>query len=170
MKPLVVGVAPPNREAPGANGGPAFVGTDSGRRLAALVGGGELTELFDLVNVYDWPVEEWNHEEARQRYRALMFQRVVAAPGLHVVCLGRSVAAAAGLRTVPFEWQPQNYPREHWAAYVPHPSGKTRFWNSTENRDEARAFFRALLNRVDAPPPPRRSQRQESLRRNWPLG
>lgn len=91
------------------------------------------------MNLFYTPIKTWDPDQAARNARVL-------APVLksqRVLILGNKVAHAFELDDRPFyEW--------FWAydalvARIPHPSGKNRKWNSTIERDKARAFLGGLI-------------------------
>lgn len=148
MSVLLLGVAPPNSDAPGANGGPAFVGTDSGRRLARIIGCEDidLPDLFTCDNLFRQPTNVLDRELARAGARRAVRQSecsVVVAAG----SMPRYGVYAQHLDWL--EWGSILGPDlgELRVAAIPHPSGRTRWWNSAGNRHRAHEFFIELIER-----------------------
>jgi len=136
--------------------------TGSGARLDRLLRG----HGFDALNLLaralgaaeDWPA--WAAKErARELYRT-------ALAGREVVLLGRRVARAfSGLSPHTDALHAAEYfssvcptvpsPAGGWDVcriwLAPHPSGRSRWWNKSENRHRAAAFFSRILGRTEAP-------------------
>jgi hypothetical protein len=145
VKVVLLGVAPPNLNVPGANGGPAFLETQSGRRLARILGLPSvewMVEHYVCLNVFDQPVDAINPRAARDSATAKI--------RLHdpdvVLCCGVTPRNALGLDA----WMKLQYlPDGTIVGAIPHPSGKTRFWNDPKNVDLARSFFSRLVAEAD---------------------
>jgi uracil-DNA glycosylase len=139
-RPLIVGEAPARTTV----GAPAFTGP-AGRRIAALAGVDDLRDAFDAVNLLDrWPGRQgkgaaFPPAQGRDAARALL-ERVGRRRPL--VLAGRRVAAAFGLRALPYLERGDLAGRPVWV--LPHPSGVCRWWNDPANRDRAAALLRAL--------------------------
>jgi uracil-DNA glycosylase len=143
MKVVFVG------EAPSATSDPerAFSGR-SGRRIASLVDRREFSELpFDAVNIFRERPARWDADQARREAWA---HSSLAHDYDVVVLVGYRVAAAFSMKRTPlFEWTrhlvDDDPARElfRWAIF-PHPSGRNRFWNDSEQVDQAREFVFAL--------------------------
>ena len=155
-KPLVVGLSPVTGRV-GDTHGVAFVDTSSGEHLARLCGlesSFRLPEHFELVNLWRDPdPPSYSAREGRRRANALM-REVIADRFDRVLCLGKPVAEAFLLdHQPPLEWRSIlfcGYEVE-WrfrAAYVPHPSGLTRWYNDPENRRRAQTFLRAEIRGI----------------------
>jgi hypothetical protein len=118
---------------------------DAGRRLCRLlnVSHEQLWDHFEAVNVYDShvPHAEWRARHARSEYerRVLPLER-----GYQVVLLcGWHVAAAAACHSGRYF---EHSERRYVSRYVfPHPSGKNRWYNESENRLAAAEFLRRVL-------------------------
>lgn len=119
----------------------------SGRHLARLVGYQGPNEMllymldFERTNVVVAP-EEW-------RDRALVARRVAEVSrrmtGRRTILLGSRVAAAFDAESLPLlEWVPLVDDPGH-VARVPHPSGRSRWWNDADNTEAARRFLRASV-------------------------
>lgn len=141
LRPLLVGQAP----ARGAEGRPALAGSASGRRLARLAGldgpGGldELLRLVDAVNLSTvWrPSAEMSVGFLRRDVETV---HALAVGRRVVVCLGYLVARALGVPAAPW------YERRDGYAIVPHPSGRSRYWNDAANVYQAERFWRGLVD------------------------
>ncbi len=123
--------------------GEALTGA-AGRRLAALAGVPLVTYLrrTERVNLLDaYPGERWPSAEARDRARSLLPRLA----GRTTLLAGRRVAAAFGVDAPWYEWVELDGGR---VAVLPHPSGRSRYWNDPANRDAAAEFLRAALNRA----------------------
>lgn len=150
---LVVGYCPV-AGSPGDLSGIAFVGTDSGRRLARYCGlptSGHLLDHFELVNLFREPDASWDRARGRRRAAAIVSTLVV---GRHdrVLALSAPVAEAFGATYHPLlQWHDRfdSHPGHlewHWRlASVPHPSGLVRWWNDSGNVERASAFLREQL-------------------------
>lgn len=156
MRPLLVGQAPgPNTRADC----PLYPvpSTSAGGRLAMLMGLDRHAYLssFDRVNVlYDFPGKVKKEDKFPMREARLAARCMTPLfAGRVVVLIGRNVATAFGHADMPwFTWRtlglgPHQLPAE--LAIIPHPSGRCRTYNAAETREEARAFFGGLLEKVD---------------------
>jgi hypothetical protein len=148
VKVMLMGVAPPTADVPGANGGPAFVGTDSGRRLAKLAGLAsdvELVRLFDCVNVFDHPISAIPAGKQMLQAQLAAQEKVISAAPRYVLALGNLPRKALSLSDW-WHWakDPEWLPGVAGASAIPHPSGRTRYWNDAENRTRAAALFEKL--------------------------
>jgi uracil-DNA glycosylase len=142
---VLVGQAPSRL----TDGGAPFSGR-SGRRLALLAGvpHGRLGEVFELRNVFDrWPgrnasgADRFPAVEARLRMGDLMGELA----GRRVVFVGSIVARAASFGGPLLSW---TYTGDHRLAWMPHPSGRTRWYNLAENYASAAAFLRSEVERA----------------------
>lgn len=147
--PLLLGVAPPSDQAPGANGGPAFVGTDSGERLAkmcGLIGARILPNHFDLRNVFDHPINQ-GFDETWAEINALATIRVLERrpwPQRIVAC-GRFPARALRIGGAPCTWSTIKVGRHTVrAAWIYHPSGRTRQYNDPAVLERTTRFLTTL--------------------------
>lgn len=151
MDVLLLGVAPPNDEVPGAHGGPAFVGTDSGRRLAALAGFASVEEMeqeWYLRNCFSAPVDSIDHDAARDGALEAVWD---VQPDVVVAC-GVTPRRALDLPPRWMDWvewsiSDDEFSHEFEASAIPHPSGRTRFWNDKNNVIAVHDFFTALRAR-----------------------
>lgn len=141
MRPLLVGEAP----CPAGNTEP-FDGP-SGRRLALILGVGhaELLATTDRLNLLDsWPGacgkgSAFPAAEAR----AAAAVALALAPHRTLLLAGRRVAAAFGLRALPYlRWAVLGRRR---VAVLPHPSGVNRWLNDPANRAATRDFVLAAV-------------------------
>lgn len=108
-------------------------------------------------NVAERPPARWDaaaRTAAHSRARRVVDEHYVASDGhLFVICVGRRAADAVGLppRCVPFVQHRVGaailgrFPPA--AAFVPHPSGRNRWWNEPINMERARMFLQ-LVSRV----------------------
>jgi uracil-DNA glycosylase len=137
-RPLVVG------EAPGPNTDPLrpLVGS-SGEKLAKLVGVGldRFLAPLDAVNLLDErPSGVWPKDAAAESAAAL--RAIAVEDGREVVLLGSRVAAAFGVVGPELlRWFDDEGLR---VAVAPHPSGLSRWWNVSKNKEKARRFWRVL--------------------------
>ena len=142
LKPLLVG------QAPGWRGDGEPLSGDAGRRLSALCGMSldDFLARFDRVNAGEIYPGKAGRGDALpavppERVEALV---VMMLARRRVVLLGRHVARVLGYAREPlFAWDEPFGPFTR-IAVVPHPSGRSRWWNSAENRAQAKAFFRSL--------------------------
>ena len=96
VRPLVVGLAPAT---PAHEGRAAFVETESGDRLAALldVGVAHLLEAVDTAVLSPTYVADW-HNVPPDDWTALAMERIwPMVPGRVVICCGRNVADSLGV-------------------------------------------------------------------------
>jgi hypothetical protein len=124
----------------------------SGRRLLDYSGWtlAEYLGRTDRRNLYPHPVDKstpWN--AAFARIAAQVDARSIPLGGT-VILLGHRVAEAFGYvhASVLTGFLPLDgglFGRH--VAVVPHPSGRSRYWNNPANRDAARAFLRAVMDR-----------------------
>lgn len=146
--PLIVGMAPAST-APQYEPGVAFVGSDSGRRLAALAGlesDEELVEHFTLTNVFPAPIREWRSADAQLLAEEILRSQVRRRTH-HLILCGVQVCSAFGeLYTPYFEWRSRRVNAWRYrVATMPHPSGLARTWNDPRVGERARAFFEEML-------------------------
>lgn len=152
MKPVLVG------QAPGPNTDPheplhPYPVHKSGGRLRELIGISveSYLEGFQRVNlIHKFPGQDKGGEDkcprrlARNTANALRPLLV----GRRVILVGRNVADAFGLSTIPFyAWCTE---RGANFVVVPHPSGRNRMFNTPEAREEARVFWDAFKERCFA--------------------
>lgn len=147
MRPLVVGYSPVAGTI-GESIGVAFVGSDSGRRLARYAGlpsDRHLLDHFDLVNLFRDPDAEWDRDQAERRASAIV-RALVAERTNTVVLLSSPVSQAFGVDYHPlFQWVALSHGDWQFrAAACPHPSGLVRWWNDRSNVEQAGAFLRSL--------------------------
>lgn len=116
----------------------------SGRRLASLMGFTGERAMFD----YALATERVNIVESADQWRdqPLVAQRVVdlspRLKGRRVVLLGNRVARAFGRDGRPhMEWS-FDLELDAWVARLPHPSGRSHWWNSRSNVMAAEIFMR----------------------------
>lgn len=133
--------------APGPSPGPPLGGR-VGARLAALAGVWDLSAHFDLDNVLkDWPGaapgggDRFPLAEVREALRN-------RPPARSVVYLGRELARLAAVLE---GWPAALAPCTTWQlpdgrrrAWIPHPSGRNRWYNDPANVARASAFLAAL--------------------------
>lgn len=128
--------------------GVAFVGTDSGSRLAAACGlatSWELAQHFDLVNLFPEPDAPLDRARSVRRARAIV-REVVVGRCREVVLLSAPVAEAFGVPYHPLMTWERRRERD-WlfkVASAPHPSGLVRWHNEPANRYEYTTFLRTL--------------------------
>lgn len=159
MRPLLIG------QAPGPNTEPSLPlypvpKTSAGGRLAAIMGLKRTQYLrhFDRVNLlYQFPGRHKRDDKfpvglARAAAQAML----PLLGGRRVVLVGRNVSTAFGLGQLPYhvwdevycgarQFGPGRADSTVRIACVPHPSGRCRWYNSEENRLEARTFWEELL-------------------------
>lgn len=162
-RPLFVGQAPGR----GLDGWPALTGAAGDRlgRLAGLPYPPRSRPAFafmvatERVNLIErWPGRSPNGgdafplDQARAGALALLsrLQAEGRLAGRHLVLVGRGVAQAFNLEELPwFSWtpyEPLSVPGVRFeVATMPHPSGRSRFWNDPENVEQARSFLGRLL-------------------------
>ena len=111
------------------------------RRLAALAGLDDLTEVFWCVNLRQ-PGADSSDDESQ----AEVILDYAEARGIRrLILLGREVAGAFGVRYPSFEFaEPWNGRGGVRAASIPHPSGRNRFWNDPARTDYAARFMRRV--------------------------
>lgn len=152
----VVGEAP-------AQAGAAFLDGPSGTRLARLAGRArweDLSTVFRGRNVAEEPCDlgKLPVEVRRALWTAGGFPRRLRA-GLTLL-LGRTVADLAGLPSSfpPFVWRPaEAFPAGRLpgpeasglVCYVPHPSGRSRWWDRGAERERGREFLRDFVDEVE---------------------
>lgn len=123
----------------------------AGGRLAKLAGWTpeQYDDLTDRMNLFSSPLGHWAGGRGQDRWKPR--EARVAAQAVRfllrdrrVIYVGRRVATAFGHRTTPwFVWSFD----ETWGflhATIPHTSGRSHFYNSTENRETAAKFLRTL--------------------------
>lgn len=118
---------------------------DSGKRLCAIAGWDWLDYLryTERFNLFYTPQFAWNRWTAKQSADELL-------PMLRnrrVILLGTKVAEAFGQKDAPnYRWFTDRFPQLNVAlAFVPHPSGRNRVWNSKAELEKARAFLEMLI-------------------------
>ena len=146
MRTVIIGQAPSQHSDPRR----PLLGGHSGAKLQELCGFNlrQYFEAFDRANlIKSWPGcaaggkgDAFPAPEAQAAAHAML----PALFGRRVVLLGRGVAEAFGLRAPPLEWTRLPCPGG-WleAAYLPHPSGINRWWNTKANTSAAADFLRA---------------------------
>ena len=147
MKPLLIGEAPSKNEYP-----PTPLEGRIGKRLAALAGltFEEFLERFDRVNLLD--VRQDTREKGFEFDMASARKNALAAwarfkAGQTVILLGKRVADAFGLKTVPYF---QGVTLSEARVYVmPHPSGVSRWWNDPANVKQAEEFMRGIVREME---------------------
>lgn len=86
--------------------------------------------------------------EARSNFR----RYVPYLEGRTVVALGKAVATVMSLADLPpYRWTIPKWSTSTVAAWCPHPSGASRFWNDPRNREIAGAFFAGLFRCPSGP-------------------
>lgn len=149
MKPILLG------EAPARSGdGRAFTGR-AGERLLSLLEldwYDQLAECFDLRNLFDQPLQKRKtkgdtFDKTEARLNAVTFVRSLSQEGDEtVVVAGRRVWRALELHpATPWYEHVRAWDVEFWL--IPHPSGVSTYWNSSDNRTTAAMFLRMLLIR-----------------------
>ena len=125
-------------EAPARGTSKPFGSCGSAYRLQKLTGVEDLDSVFVLRNLFDLPVGKWPRAEARK----LASSKVIPTPV--VLLAGRNVARAFGVpRDVPF-FEPV-LTRGQLTYVIPHPSGRSHWWNVPEHVEQAREFFQHLM-------------------------
>lgn len=139
MKPLLVGESNPRSGDPRHALYPWPPGC-AGARLCTILGvsEAEYLDLFDRVNLVGGT--KWTARVARETARRVAAER----PG-HLVLLGVRVCDAFGVPWEPFHshLRPGAWGR-FWV--LPHPSGRSRVWNTPGSRLTARALLHPLLS------------------------
>lgn len=160
MKMLIVGEAPAAKRPEWS-----VLQGPSGERLARLFGC-DWREVADAVNLLDWHQRADANGESKfpapeAKAAARMLLRVH--PGLNgvgpacplVLLLGRRVAHAFGVTGVAyFETtvvcsRTAAEPVQRPAVVVPHPSGRSRWWNEPANRTAAGVWFEKLTKKLE---------------------
>lgn len=146
MRPLIVG------RDPGTDWEPHHIPLTRGssaRRLASFCGLDdpiELADHFELVNLYREPVTHWDRADAERRADNM---RRLFTQGRKVVLLGNDVRTAFGMggfRVEPLTW----YASGTLVCHVPHPSGRTRYWNDPAHVAKATDLFTQLIKESNA--------------------
>ena len=148
---VLVGIAPgPSHRGPHVALHPGKPGS-AGARLASIMGltPEEYLRKFDRTNVLCEPVGKWGivGESRVARNAATCMLPLLA--GRDVVFLGADVARAFGRKDLTFHsWEATAYEgleKAVYAALVPHPSGRNRWYNDPANFAEAREFWKETL-------------------------
>jgi uracil-DNA glycosylase len=150
MKLLIVGQAP-SRE---TEGKPPFTGK-CGAFLAELMGTtqDEMLEANEFINVLShWPGKGINGDKFPVTEATISAQKLLPTMrGRRVILLGANVARAFGAKNFRyFERYEIRNPAKisdtivPFMVVVPHPSGRNRYWNKPEHRENAKKFFRYL--------------------------
>lgn len=119
----------------------------SGKRLASLMGFEGDQAMFEYalsterVNVVARQ-PDWKDQALVASRVAELEQRFV---GRRVVLLGVRVAAAFGVSDLDLLTWRHDSPRRAWLARVPHPSGRSHWWNEEANVLAAAGFLRDAL-------------------------
>lgn len=115
----------------------------SGRNLCTIAGWDWLEYLrkTERFNLFYEPQFAWSRWKAEGEAELLVPKFV----NRQVILLGSKVAEAFKVRGPNYEWM-EPFPINAAVALVPHPSGRNRLWNSTEERATARAFLGDLLD------------------------
>ncbi len=135
---LLLGLAPSRR----TDGDPPWSGA-SGRRLAGLLRA-PLAAHFALANLLDrWPGADGRGDRFDPAALRAAAARLLRRTDRPIIATGRPVAVALGLGGgfPPLRWGVLDDGRP--AAYLPHPSGLTLWYNDLDNRCAAAAFLRA---------------------------
>lgn len=153
MKPLLIG------QAPGPNTDPRLPlyplpKTATGGRLASFMGltTHQYLRTFDRVNV----LQDFPGKCKRDDKFPLREARIAAAAmtpliaGREVILVGRNVACAFGWTEIPFHTTVVTSDDTAWTV-VPHPSGRNHWYNSEDNRTEARLFWAEYLAKRGLP-------------------
>jgi hypothetical protein len=157
---LMVGESPPR-------GGLAPGETRSFDRMAEAMDlpRSEFDRVFDLVNLHDHPPKRWDPDRARRRAVLLSWQVCRQRRGLYdtVFLLGRRVADAFGVPSETPLLTSLLIPSLSVSAFVevgavrghvpravllPHPSGRSRWWNSPNHREDFRVLIESWLRSV----------------------
>lgn len=147
MKTVIIGQAPSRVSDPSEP-----LSGRSGARLASLAGVDlpAFREFFDRRNMLsEWPGKAGKGDAwpGAPEARAIAEGLRTGLATRRVVLLGVNVARAFGFPGEPFLWA------RHWEgvfAFSPHPSGTNRWWNDRRQVEQARRFWRSL---VEAPGP-----------------
>lgn len=136
---VIVGEAPSKSD----DAPPMGPNSSTGRRIARWIGdapGVVKINLFDEQMPQPWTPEQ----RAQAKVNAMkildvaMLSRHTSRPDRFVL-LGRTVAHAFGLDTAKFfEWRGE-------FVVIPHPSGTSRWWNESKNREQADDFWKETL-------------------------
>lgn len=133
-KPLILGMNAPR-------GGEPLLPTcpnSAGRRLWDLSGLSleDYVSLFERDNVLRGK-QQWSWKKARSSAQSVKTE----VRGRHVIVLGRDVWRALDLPATAVALDTVTSGDSYWTL-VPHPSGKNLWYNSIENRDRVREWFR----------------------------
>lgn len=141
MRTVFVGIDPGERD--GESSTPLDPTWPSGARLAKLIGLShpEFVRRFDRVNLHPSPGTS-EKEDRRAASNLLPLLR-----GRRVVALGLRVAEAIGTPSTWFGWSLVRAEGDDGfvGTTVPHPSGLSRWWNSSDNVGLAREFLSHLV-------------------------
>jgi hypothetical protein len=118
----------------------------SGRRLAELAGVPWVTYLrrTERTNLLeDWPGATWPAAEARMGALRVLPQLAER----RTILVGARVARAFGLTWDPFSFviRLDALVPDADVAMIPHPSGRSRWWNDARNVERARAFLQVAF-------------------------
>lgn len=136
-------------EAPTAHATRGPLSGRSGARLARLAGL-TLDEWLDRTtrfNLFDEAPDEWNRDDAERCAQAIL----AVHPDDLVVALGRRVSRAFGAPRKA-EWlEPVEIGDDRRVIPLPHPSGRSLYYNDPERRERVGAFLREALDVPSAP-------------------
>lgn len=150
MRPILIG------QAPGPNTDPSLPlyphpSTSAGGRLAQFMGLGaeDYIDAFERLNlVQEYPGRR-KHDDKFPLYQARLRAGELRPlmRGRTVILMGRKVASAWGEPVAQaefFEWV-RCGTFGTMLAVVPHPSGRNHWYNSSENRQQARIFWMTVI-------------------------
>lgn len=123
------------------DGAPAFIAEgSSGLRLAEWLEVADARDACATVNLFDRRPDPWDRIDAASAARELL----VRYEQRRLLLCGRKVAEAFGLRSAePLVWTPLELVGTfRLVAYLPHPSGRCRWYNEPSNVHAAREFVR----------------------------
>lgn len=125
-------------------------------RLRDLAGWSDETFLSTFAwrtNVVSFHVVKWDVQLRKYAFDKVteLIQRAISIEMLGVVCLGRhAMRAVTEDKVAPMRWYtvPDSRGYTIQVAYLPHTSGRCRFWNNYSNRARGKEFLAALLKTV----------------------
>lgn len=149
LRVLILGLAPTHPDEPGANGGPALVGTHAGRLLAALAGladAEELAQHYVLRNLWE---DSLAAGADLMVGRAAVINTLAGVDPEVTVTLGGGPAQMLGLKKTWFRAQLVTVGRKQYTCHAIPRSTDTDFWADPAHRQSALDLFTRL--RGDAP-------------------
>lgn len=145
MRTLVIGEAPSRFMHESRCDIPLVLAANDLARLCDL-NISEFHEHFECINVLDrWPGKEGKGDAFPLELAAPRAARIVVCEQSRerIILLGTRVARAFGVPSMPFFlWFPTI---GHHCAIAPHPSKVSRWWNDIDNRLQAKAFWKGLV-------------------------